>query len=105
MPPSFTCILKVKSRSFVKEAVQKLNQISKDTRVKKLFSMTPMAGLNHILYRCDEEEKDISNGKRGTYGLKSTGAFPYAGISSYIYLLKRIKKSKDMGSELFDNIR
>jgi hypothetical protein len=27
MPPSFTCVIKVKSRSFVKEAVHKLNRL------------------------------------------------------------------------------
>lgn len=105
MPPSFTCILRVKSRSFVKEAIHKLNSISRDTRVRKLFSGTPVAGFNHLLFRCDHEERDISNNTRGAYGLKNAGPFPYAGISSYIYHLRRIKKSGDMGHELFDNIR
>lgn len=105
MPPSFTCILRVKSRSFVKEAVQKLNQIDKDPRVRKLFLGTPNSGLNHVLFRCDQEERDISNGSRGTYGLKKFGSFPYAGLSSFIFKLKQIKLNKDMGDELFDNIR
>lgn len=69
MPPSFTCVIKVKSRSFVKEAVHKLNNIKNDSRLKKMFNNTPMAGLNHLLFRCDHEERDISGGKRGAYGL------------------------------------
>lgn len=105
MPPSFTCILKVKSRSFVKEAILKLNGIQRDPRQKKLFSKTPYAGFNHLLFRCDSEERDISNGKRGAYGLKNSGAFPYCGIASFIHLLGKIKKDKDMGAEIFDNIR
>lgn len=70
-----------------------------------MFKDTPMTGLNHILFRCDTEERDISGGKRGAYGLKKEGPFPYCGITSYIHLLKYIKKSKDMGAELFDNVR
>lgn len=105
MPPSFTCVLKVKSRTFVKEAVQLLNGIHSDPRLDKVFTGSPQSALNHVLFRCEHEEKDLSNGTRGTFGLKSTGAFPYAGLTSIIHLLHGLKLSKDMGAELFDNIR
>ena len=70
MPPSFTCVLKVKSRSFVKEAVAKLNNLG---ALEDILKNVPTTGLNHVLYRCDSEEKDISQGKRGTYALEKAG--------------------------------
>ena len=73
MPPSFTCVIKVKSRTYVKEAVQKLNSFPSDKRLDKVFVGAPQSALNHVLFRCDHEEKDISNGVRGVYGLKNSG--------------------------------
>ena len=105
MPPSFTCVIKVKSRTFVKEAVAQLNGIQRDPRLDKLFTGAPQGALNHVLFRCGHEERDLSNGTRGGYGLQSTGEFQYAGITSVIHMLRGLKISKDMGAELFDNIR
>ena len=34
MPPSFTCVIKVKSRTYIKEAVQRINKIDSDERLK-----------------------------------------------------------------------
>jgi hypothetical protein len=41
MPPSFTCVIKVKSRSFVKEAIANLNSVENDRRLKTMFDSTP----------------------------------------------------------------
>jgi hypothetical protein len=44
-----------------------------DVRLETLFDKTPTTGLNHVLFRCDNEEKDISAGKRGPYGFDEYG--------------------------------
>ena len=105
MPPSFTCVIKVKSRTFVKQAVQKLNLVHRDERLEQAFAGVPQSGLNHILFRCEHEERDVSAGLRGTYGLQKSGQFVYAGITSFVHLLNQLKLSRDMGAEVFDNIR
>ena len=33
MPPGFTCVIKVKTRSGVKDAVSKINRITTDSRL------------------------------------------------------------------------
>ena len=60
MPPGFTCVIKVKTRSGVKDAVSKINRITSDIRIQNILDSTPESGINHILFRCDPEEKDIS---------------------------------------------
>lgn len=65
----------------------------------------PLSGLNHILFRCEAEEREISDGKRGPYGLQSSGVFRYAGITSFMTHYRRLKVSGDMGHELFSNMR
>merc|ERR1712216_1110168 len=55
MPPSFTCVLKIKSRTYIKEAVQRLNGIFDDERLNTMLDEVPTAGINHILFRCEPE--------------------------------------------------
>ena len=74
MPPSFTCILKVKSRSYMKDAYAKLSGIYRDRALYNVFDEnTPSSAINHVLFRCEHEEHDISGSKRGTYGLSNYG--------------------------------
>jgi hypothetical protein len=73
MPPSFTCIIKVKTRTYVKEAIQRLNKIDEDPRIPMMFDQTTNSGLNHVLFRCHDEENDISKGARGPYGFQEYG--------------------------------
>lgn len=106
MPPSFTCIIKVKSRTYMKDAHAKLSGIYRDRNLHRLFDdNTPSSAINHVLFRCEHEEHDISASKRGTYGLTNYGQFPYSGLTSFMHTLDKLKVSKDMGNELFDNLR
>jgi hypothetical protein len=105
MPPSFTCVLKVKTRTYVKEAIQRLNLIDEDPRIPMMFDHTPSSGLNHVLFRCEPEEKDISKGARGPYGFQEYGQLPYSGIASLMHMVKKVKLYKDLGCEMFENIR
>ena len=49
MPPSFTCFLKVKSRTFIKDAVKKLAKVSEDPRLSIAINDLTDSGLNHLL--------------------------------------------------------
>lgn len=105
MPPSFTCCLKVRSRTFVKQAIQKINEIQYDTRLESIYDEVPSSGLNHILFRCENEEKDISGGQRGPYGFDDYGQMPYCGIASLMHLFEQTKLTKDMNAEIYNNMR
>lgn len=47
-----------------------------------------LTDLNHVLYRCENEEKDISNQERGPYGLPDKGQFVYAGLQGPLHMLQ-----------------
>jgi glycogen debranching enzyme len=90
----------------MKEAHAKLSGIYRDRNLFRLFDdNTPSSAINHVLFRCEHEEHDISASKRGTYGLTNYGQFPYSGLTSFMHTLDKLKVSKDMGNELFDNLR
>ena len=44
-----------------------------DVILLNILDSAPETAINHILFRCDPEEKDISKGARGPYGLKEYG--------------------------------
>ena len=100
-----TCCIKVKSRTFIKQSITKINAILDDPRLEHIYDKTPTTGLNHVLFRCDPEEKDISAGKRGPYGFNDYGQMPYSGIASLIHMFKKTKLTKDLGAEIFENMR
>ena len=92
----------------MREAVKNLNKLTKintEELAHKLFHSVPLSAFNHVLFRCNEEERDISNGTRGPYGLQVYGEFEYAGLTSVIHILRQLKISGDMGHELFNNMR
>ena len=63
-----------------------------------------MADLNHVLFRCDEEERDFTKGQRGTYSI-SGHKFEYAGLVSVANILEQQQVLMNMGHALFDNMR
>lgn len=91
----------------MKEAVKHFNEFKAEsaTNISRIFSEAPFSAINHLLFRCKEEELEISSGSRGPYGLDNYGQFAYAGITSFIHILNELKISHDMGHELFNNIR
>lgn len=75
LPTSFVCLVKTVTVSRHKLAVFKLNKIKSTpsrTLASELFDTTNIAELNHLLFRCCQEENDITpSDPRGPYGLKS----------------------------------
>jgi glycogen debranching enzyme len=70
-----------------------------------LISEFNLCDLNGILYKCEKEELDNSNGKRGNYEIPQYGKLVYAGITHIYALIQKLKKSQDLGNSLFKNIR
>ncbi|OAX84920.1 glycogen debranching enzyme [Emergomyces africanus] len=69
------------------------------------FGNLDLIDLNFVLYRCDAEEKDSSDGKDGVYNIPNFGLLDYAGLQGWWSVLEPIVKSDDLGHPLCDHIR
>ncbi|KAL6708669.1 bifunctional 4-alpha-glucanotransferase/amylo-alpha-1,6-glucosidase [Coniothyrium glycines] len=69
------------------------------------FSEVNLTDLNFILYRCDEEEKDTSGGKDGTYDVPGHGKLVYAGLQGWWSVLKGIVNDNNLGHPLCNHLR
>lgn len=61
--------------------------------------------LNFLLYRCDAEERDGSDGKDGVYDIPGHGKLVYAGLQGWWSLLKDIIKDNNLAHPLCQNLR
>jgi glycogen debranching enzyme len=61
--------------------------------------------LNFVMYRCDAEERDASDGKYGVYDIPGYGKLVYAGLQGWWSLLKDIIQNNDLAHPLCQNLR
>lgn len=61
--------------------------------------------LNAILYRCEPEERDASNGMEGVYNIPNYGPLVYAGLQGWVSVLKQAVWRNDLAHPLCDHLR
>lgn len=67
LPQAFTCLLKTRAQKHIKQAVRNLDKLWEKSSHSVAQDMILDAGnlslseINHLLFRCDNEENDISN--------------------------------------------
>lgn len=69
------------------------------------FSDLNLVDLNFVLYRCDAEERDSSDGKDGVYSVPRYGPLVYAGLQGWWSVLEDIIKNNELGHPLCDHLR
>lgn len=72
---------------------------------KAAFSNVDLVDLNFILYRCEAEELDSSDGKDGVYDIPGHGKLVYAGLQGWWSVLKNIIKNNDLAHPLCQHLR
>ncbi|KAJ1655342.1 bifunctional 4-alpha-glucanotransferase/amylo-alpha-1,6-glucosidase [Dispira simplex] len=60
--------------------------------------------LNTVLYRCEEEERDIK-AENGVYNVPHHGSLPYCGLQGFMSVLNHIITHNDLGHPLCANLR
>lgn len=69
------------------------------------FGELDLIDLNFVLYRCDAEERDSSEGRDGVYSIPDHGALVYAGLQGWWSLLENIVKYNELGHPLCNHLR
>lgn len=69
------------------------------------FNLLDLIDLNFVLYRCDAEERDSTNGQSGVYDIPNLGPLVYAGLQGWWSVLEQIVRNNDLGHPLCDNLR
>lgn len=69
------------------------------------FSQLSLVDLNFVLYRCDEEERDLSGGCDGVYVLPNHGPLVYAGLQGWWSVLRDVVRNNDLGHPLCNHLR
>lgn len=69
------------------------------------FNEVTLTDLNYILYRCDTEERDATDGRDGTYNIPGHGNLVYAGLQGWWSVLRDIVNDNNLGHPLCDHLR
>lgn len=69
------------------------------------FKECDLIDLNLVLYRCDPEERDLSKGQDGTYGVPGYGQLVYAGLQGWYSPFKGIIRDNNLGHPLCNHLR
>ncbi|CAI7672609.1 unnamed protein product [Penicillium bialowiezense] len=69
------------------------------------FSELSLVDLNFVLYRCEAEERDSSDGQDGIYEVPKLGPMVYAGLQGWWSVLEDIIKYNQLGHPLCDHLR
>lgn len=72
---------------------------------KEAFSDLDLVDLNFVLYRCEVEERDYSDGQDGVYNIPNYGPLVYAGLQGWWSVLENIIKYNDLAHPLCDHLR
>ncbi|KAL5379066.1 hypothetical protein DPSP01_008701 [Paraphaeosphaeria sporulosa] len=72
---------------------------------QEAFSKCDLADLNHILYRCDQEERDASDNKDGTYDIPGHGPLVYAGLQGWWSVLRTVVDENNLGHPICNHLR
>ena len=72
---------------------------------KNAFGNLDLVDLNFLLYRCEPEERDLSNGGDGVYTIPGHGPLVYAGLQGWWSVLKDIIQYNKLGHPLCNHLR
>ncbi|KAK3335807.1 hypothetical protein B0T19DRAFT_19145 [Cercophora scortea] len=64
-----------------------------------------LVDLNFLLYKCEPEERDASDGRDGTYDIPGHGKIVYAGLQGWWSILKDIIKDNNLAHPLCQHLR
>jgi glycogen debranching enzyme len=75
------------------------------SEAKAAFSKVDLVDLNFLLYKCEAEELDSSEGKDGCYDIPGHGKLVYAGLQGWWSIMEHIIKENNLAHPLCQHLR
>jgi len=72
---------------------------------QEAFGDLSLVDLNVVLYRADNEERDVTDGEFGVYNIPGLGAMVYCGLEGWIHPLRHVMRYNDLGHPLCAHLR
>ncbi|KAH8815426.1 putative glycogen debranching enzyme [Xylogone sp. PMI_703] len=72
---------------------------------KEAFSQLDLIDLNFLLYRCEAEELDSSDGKDGVYDIPGHGKLVYAGLQGWWSVLRDVIRDNNLAHPICQHLR
>ncbi|RDL40032.1 putative Glycogen debranching enzyme [Venustampulla echinocandica] len=72
---------------------------------KAAFSELDLVDLNFVLYRCEAEELDSSDGKNGVYDIPEHGKLVYAGLQGWWSVMKDVIRNNNLAHPICRHLR
>ena len=73
--------------------------------VSEAFADLNLFDLNLVLYRCEPEERDLSDGRDGVYNIPEHGPLVYAGLQGWWSVLRNVIRNNDLGHPICNHLR
>eukprot|EP00912_Choanoflagellata_sp_UC4_P001655 UC4_evm1s1051 len=99
-PPGSTLVFKVSD--FASHVWMKLIDMVPS---KELFQDVTLIDMNHLLFRCDDEEKLQEYGPSCLYNIPRYGPLKYCGLQGIMTVFDIVRKRDELGHPLCENIR
>ena len=105
VPQGFVCILKTELLN--NEGLCALNRTytQLEGSYAQILRGVSLEGMNHLLWRCSNEELDISGNLRDLYKVQGVQEFQYAGIGGLAVRFLQLLGQNSLGHEICNNIR
>lgn len=99
-PPGSICLLK----TWVEHYDESIDTFIR-TGADDAMSQLSLVDLNAVLYRCEGEERDQSEGQDGAYNVPGYGDLTYCGLEGWIFPLRSIVRDNDLAHPLCNHLR
>jgi glycogen debranching enzyme len=99
-PPGSICLL----RTWVDNYDDTINTFVRSGADEAMSNLS-LVDLNALLFRCDGEERDLSDGKDGTYNVPGYGTLTYCGLEGWTYVLRGIIQENNLAHALCNHLR
>ncbi|GFP57849.1 glycogen debranching enzyme [Trichoderma asperellum] len=72
---------------------------------KQAWANLNLIDLNFLLYRCEAEERDASDGQDGVYDIPGHGKLVYSGLQGWWSILEGVIRDNNLGHPICQNLR